>query len=259
MNTTIQNPVLANLLRARQAPLPTKIAEFMKPVEETIKNQDAVEQALESALWAAWGDVILVASETRHEEQGHLVEFVKQVSMREGPQQSNGASAQLWGQPVEWKRLTMLGPTLRAFWNMNPETQEDALKWKNLNAFVAHLTVLSSAPGDAFDFSLYGIWALRNALESHSSPNQTLSVQTAGLWMLYASDVLEERSRRGQMFEGKSAKQGDLKELDGKEWRGLCWDRWEFWVKRFKDLEERSEGSVRELVKEAASKMEAER
>lgn len=139
---------------------------------------------------------------------------------------------------------------------LDSETAKEAEKWVNMNAFVARLTSLSS-PSDPLDFSLYGIWALRAALEDRNPETKipsSHSIVAACVWMVYASPAMWERSAAEHVYDGKSAREG--KTLRGKEWRGCSKERWELWKLRFAQIWERyEEGDTKELVEKALQEM----
>lgn len=126
----------------------------------------------------------------------------------------------------------------------------------NLNAFVARLTA-NSSHGDSRDFSLYGIWALRDALEDSDPkeklPNKSL-IQAACMWIIYAGPRLEHQVRENRAFDGKSAREGHT--LVGKGWTGFSTARWKIWHERLIHARNECEDeSTKDLLSRAISAM----
>ena len=139
---------------------------------------------------------------------------------------------------------------------LDSETGKEAEKWVNMNAFAARLTSMSS-PSDSLDFSLYGIWTLRTALEDQNPETKMPpphSIVAACVWMVYASAAMWDRSATEHVYNGKTAREGTT--LRGKEWRGYSKERWELWRLIFMQIWERyEEGNVKELVEKALQEM----
>jgi hypothetical protein len=139
---------------------------------------------------------------------------------------------------------------------LDSEGGEQIDKWVNMNAFVARLTSLSR-PSDPLDFSLYGIWALRAALEDQNPENNmppAQSIKAAAVWMIYASRAMWERSVSEQVYEGKTAREGTT--LRGSDWKGCSKERWGTWKDRFSRIWERYEdGDIKHLVEKATQEM----
>lgn len=128
--------------------------------------------------------------------------------------------------------------------------------WLNLNAFTATLVATIHARKaplpPSSDFSLYGIWTIRMALEDNEDQTKIdqISVEAAAAWFAYAAPALWDLSREGKDFDGKIAKQGQA--MQGKEWRGFGKERWQVWEEKLgacgkKDLV----AKAREAMKEA--------
>jgi len=101
-----------------------------------------------------------------------------------------------------------------------------------------------SKPSDPLDFSLYGIWTLRTALEDPSPEKKVApaaSLKAAAVWMVYASRALRDRSVNEQAYDGKTAREGES--LRGKEWRGCSKERWAIWSEQLSSAREKCEDS----------------
>lgn len=226
---------------------------------------------LESLLRKSWNSILHLASQQSHssKQQDSLVELLKAL-MTQTPslKDTNGKDVEVDGSKV-WNGLPLFGQQARESWNF-PDDKEVDIKtrdtWININAFVARLTAtaVNAHSGErqdytALDFSLYGVWSLRSALEEDLSvlPAKTTSdasIGAAAVWILYAGPTLKGLSGSGKTYSGKAARAG-FKYKD-QEWRGYNKDRWEAWTKEFaqaKDLVQ--DDSIKELVEEALKVM----
>lgn len=137
-------------------------------------------------------------------------------------------------------------PADRITFTASGPTDLPAILQKNI--FVARLTQSGVA-----DFSLYGLWALREALEGDipwspaSPPEYTIPIAHA--WIAYAGDTLiklvDDRvaaGKGGSLWQGQS---------------GFCMDRWQFWKKRLDQLSKCNEldPELRALAVEAAARI----
>ena len=138
--------------------------------------------------------------------------------------------------------------------------------WTTLNAFLAKLTARNVS---SCDFSLYGLWLLRDCLEEEVTPQYLdKALPAASQWIRHATQVLRESSQEWP----KSPTPGDpargtLLPLDlilaytlsgGSLWvdkRGFCKERWSFWRDRLLLVKE-SQGTTTELAREMAEIMQ---
>lgn len=119
----------------------------------------------------------------------------------------------------------------------------------NESIFAARLTYFQVC-----DFSLYGLWALREALEGEMSwctagPLER-TVPIAHAWILHAGEFLVQLDDdRGSLARGGSLWTGR---------NGFGKERWLFWTQRLEELSSDSQLSThtRGLAKEAADRME---
>jgi len=128
--------------------------------------------------------------------------------------------------------------------------------WLNLNAFAARLT-----NSQVLDLSLYAIWAMREALETHLEDVKPAvrdeTLRAAALWVefcgqrLYSMETIwESGPRKGDVARGGPLYSGPT---------GFCKARWELWRERFDLLsqDERLQERTRETLKDAANKINA--
>lgn len=130
----------------------------------------------------------------------------------------------------------------------NSPNSEAGDQWININAFVARLTA-GYRPSEPFDFSLYGVWTIRAALEDEETTDAS-QIQAACVWLIYAGQVLLEKSQSEFQYDGKMAKEGSS--LRGKEWRGCSDERWNYWQKKIEDLVAGSLDEKTKLLREQA-------
>ncbi|KAH0357006.1 hypothetical protein KCU81_g203, partial [Aureobasidium melanogenum] len=143
-----------------------------------------------------------------------------------------------------WQGLPFFGQQARECWNFPYHKEVDAKTrdaWINVNAFVARLTAvaINEHGGErqgysALDYSLYGIWSLRSALEEdwENLPGENTtdaSVGAAAVWLAYAGPTLKGLSDSNKTYSGKVAKPGS--KFKDEEWRGYTKDRWLSWKK----------------------------
>ncbi|KAI5200168.1 hypothetical protein E4T39_05828 [Aureobasidium subglaciale] len=226
---------------------------------------------LETHLRESWNSILHLASQQSHssEQQDSLVKLLQAlITQAPPPKDSNGKEVEVDGSKV-WQGLPLLGQQVRECWNFPDDKEVDAKTrdtWINVNAFVARLTAAAvnehggERPGyNALDYSLYGIWSLRSALEEDLSnlPGKTTvdaSLGAAAVWILYAGATLKGLSDSEKSFSGKVAKPGF--NCKDKEWRGFTKDRWQLWAKELAQAKDKvQDEGIKGLVKKAAEAM----
>ena len=122
-----------------------------------------------------------------------------------------------------------------------------------MNAFVARL--LASDPNDDLGLALFGIWAIREALEEgKKAPDAALAA--AAVWFVYAGSTLWKYSREGKTFDGKVAKPGSA--FQDNEWRGFSQARWGAWQEKLNDAQGQVfDTTAVDLVQQAIEAMKA--
>ncbi|KIK59106.1 hypothetical protein GYMLUDRAFT_44857 [Collybiopsis luxurians FD-317 M1] len=151
-----------------------------------------------------------------------------------------------------WGSLRPLGMTVRELWNTAaPESLDENIikEWTSLNAFVARLTM-----ENVLSFDVYGIWAMRYALEDDTfSDRETATgkvregelnpeevekyLPAAAVWIIYAGGSIWELSKDGALGDSRAAR-------GGPSWdRGVGYSvsRWGFWKDRFGHFGERED------------------
>ncbi|KAH0368600.1 hypothetical protein KCU65_g3801, partial [Aureobasidium melanogenum] len=210
---------------------------------------------LETHLRNLWNSFLHLASQQSYsskyfsKQQGSLVELLKSlITDASVLKDTDGKEVDFDGSKV-WQGLPFFGQQVRECWNFPYHKEVDAKTrdaWINVNAFVARLTgvAINEHGGErqgysALDYSLYGIWSLRSALEEEreNSPGENTfdaSIGAAAVWIVYAgeqytSPTLKGLANSNKTYSGKVAKPGSR--FKDQEWRGYNMDRWFTWRK----------------------------
>ena len=201
-------------------------AEFTEPIEHAFLRCGTGQAHIEGMLWAAWQAVVSAADTPDDTARFRLVELLSAIKDRGILVRPGGEECVVWDMRVHVD-LPVFGAQMRETWNFPPPAVS-AQSWANLNAFAAQLTSTGS------DFSLYAIWALRDALEEKNEVSQVLPA--AVQWFRHAGSVL------ASMALGYPA------DAHGADWVGeLCRDagltdhgftirRWNFWKGRLEGI-----------------------
>jgi hypothetical protein len=226
---------------------------------------------LETHLRRSWNSILHLASQQPHssKQQDSLVKLLQALTTQAPPlKDTKGEEVEVDGSKV-WKGLPLFGQEARESWNFADDKEVDTKTrdgWININAFVARLTAAAinehggERPGyNALDFSLYGVWSIRSALEEDLTilPAKTTtdaSIGAAAAWILYAGPTLKGLSDSDKTYSGKVARPGF--KCKDQEWRGYTKDRWQVWTKELaqaKDLVQ--DKSIQELVENALKVM----
>ena len=238
-------------------------------VQDTYESSRDPEGDVETHLGRAWNSILILASETAHDssKQDKLVDLMSALVSQRPLKDSTGEPVVISGGRV-WMDLPLFGQQVRESWNFPDDREVDQKtrdKWINVNAFVARLTAASwkgasfETDGDikserpALDFSLYGIWAARSALEENlGKEGNTVDalIGAAAVWTLYAGTALKGLCHGKRDFQGKVARSGT--KYKGEDWKGYNQDRRQIWGNELSQSEDsvQDEG-VRELVASA--------
>ncbi|KAF2090308.1 hypothetical protein K490DRAFT_54700 [Saccharata proteae CBS 121410] len=219
---------------------PTSTATTLaQPIESAFHTKSPTSD-IEQRLWSLWNAVLhhAVCKSADPDGQQRLRELVTKIQcLPDVRREEDGAECTVFSKKL-WSELPVFSAAMREWWDKkslldsdkasDPESQKE---WVELNAFAAILT--ASAPSTpATDFSLYGLWTLREALEDPVEADEvpTAAVRAASVWFEYAAQRLWELSKEGKTFEGKVAREG--KGFAGREWRGYGEERWQAWTER---------------------------
>lgn len=124
--------------------------------------------------------------------------------------------------------LPIFGALMRETWNFDPPAVSPGT-WANLNAFAAQLTV------GGIDFSLYGIWALRDALEEDDQAVSQV-LPAAVQWFRCAGPVLASLALNGAADPQRADWLGPLCTKAGLTDLGFTTRRWIFWRSRLEEI-----------------------
>ncbi|CAD0086598.1 unnamed protein product [Aureobasidium mustum] len=199
---------------------------------------------LETQLRRLWNSFLYLSSQQPHssKQQDSLVKLLQVLTTNSSTlKDTNGRGVEVDGSKV-WRGLPLFGQQARECWNFPSDKEVDTKTrdvWINVNAFVARLTAaaINEHGGERqgyspLDYSLYGIWSLRSALEEkrENLPGKTTvdaSVGAVAVWIVYAGPTLRGLSESNKTYSGKVAKPGS--KFKDQEWRGYTKDRWQSW------------------------------
>ncbi|KAG9550905.1 hypothetical protein KCU71_g14491, partial [Aureobasidium melanogenum] len=225
---------------------------------------------LETHLGRSWNSILYLSTQQPHssKQQDSLVKLLQALTTAPSPQDTNGNEIEIDGSKV-WQGLPFFGLAARECWNFPHDKEVDTKTrgaWINVNAFVARMTAVAiNAHGGerqdygALDYSLYGIWTLRSALEEEREnlPGKNTidaSVGAAAAWIVYAGPTLKGLSDSNKTYSGKVAKPGS--KFKDQEWRGYTKDRWQTWGKELDQAKSLvQDDSIQDLVKQALKVM----
>ena len=135
----------------------------------------------------------------------------------------------------------------------DPETGNKA-DWINLNSWTARFfQQTKDDSNDKTDFSLFGLWSIRAALEQNDEP-QDANLAAAAVWLSHAADGLRELCSTDKSFDGPVARPGS--KFADKQWHGFCDDRWSAWLSQLETQgHQTSDSETKRLVQEAVAAM----
>ena len=202
-NTIIEyyGAILGDYLGATaDSALPSAVDRFAGPVEHAFRHPGPDEQPdLEPLLWDAWQVLIAAAITPREATHAKLVDLVLALQRRGVlTREPGGDECRVWGMRV-WDELPLFGPQMREALNGDFDHT-----YRHLNAFAAQLTASGRSATGAFDFTLWAMWAFRDALES--TPEQLRAIGTGGepqdrlpvvmTWLTYCGPLLAALAAR---------------------------------------------------------------
>ncbi|KAK4162429.1 hypothetical protein QBC43DRAFT_321915 [Cladorrhinum sp. PSN259] len=222
-------------------------------------REDIVHDELSTLFWQLYSEVFNLVGKTPAAQQAPLISFLVQLQKETiKPDFKFEEDASIWHD------LPQFGWAARDFFNFevsNPSVGEkEKARWENITYFLANLTMLS-APGrkgiEAFDFSLYGLWAIREALEEGGEGEQEdtteIAIKLAAVWFNVAGERLKALSEEGKVYTARTGVAGTKYEKTKPDWVGLNKERWGIWKEELKARSEKSvrSGEVKGLVASA--------
>jgi hypothetical protein len=202
-------------------------AAFSEPINRAFLHDDAWDDYLESVLWGAWGVIVSAADTPDDADRARLVSLLTAIKGQGILARADGRECTVWGLGV-YVDLPVFGPEMRETWNDSPPGMSPG-SWANLNAFAAQLTV------GGIDFSLYGIWALRDALEADDG-DVSLVLPAAVQWLRCAGPALASLALNGAISDNSAAWLGPLCVNAGLTDLGYTTRRWNFWKSRLEEI-----------------------
>lgn len=142
-------------------------------------------------------------------------------------------------------------------------SKEEKTGFDNQAAFLAQLTARASIPeagprDDPLDYSMYGLWALREAFEQEhpAGADAAAAIRQAYLWIRYSGDVLRKLSARDHKLEDRMGVAGG--KFGNREWRGFNEERWAAWSEGFVAAKaELADAEAKELAGKAVDIMKS--
>jgi hypothetical protein len=204
---------------------PAGAAEFTEPIDRAFLRSGTGQ--IEGMLWPAWQAVISAADTPDDAARSRLVELLSAIRDRGILVRPDGEECVVWDMRAHVD-LPVFGAQMRETWNFPPPAVS-AQSWANLNAFAAQLTLAG------IDFSLYAIWALRDALEGESQ-EISLVLPAAVEWFRHAGPVLASLALGGHTDAHRADWVGNLGREAGLTDHGFTIRRWNFWKGRLEDI-----------------------
>lgn len=252
------SPRLPNTVNMATAPVSS--LEALKQADASIPTlvqtlNDAIladESQASDIVWDSWNSLLSIAGQTPRDKQGRLVDFL-QTLRQSCPKNGAGKKVIVEGDAL-WESLPTFGWVARELWNWDihdpSATAKDYQDWNNKTAFLAHLTALSnpSEAGDAFNYSLYALWAMRSAFEEDSPRDESYvpAVRNAAIWILLAGKALRSVSSENVAVSDNTGAPGS--KFSDKAWKGFSEERWAVWKEGFRE--------AADLVKDARAAVE---
>ncbi|CAI4220076.1 unnamed protein product [Parascedosporium putredinis] len=225
------------------ATAPVSSLEALKQADASIPTlvqtlNDAIladESQASDIVWDSWNSLLSIAGQTPRDKQGSWQKVIVEGD-------------------ALWESLPTFGWVARELWNWDihdpSATAKDYQDWNNKTAFLAHLTALSnpSEAGDAFNYSLYALWAMRSAFEEDSPRDESYvpAVRNAAIWILLAGKALRSVSSENVAVSDNTGAPGS--KFSDKAWKGFSEERWAVWKEGFRE--------AADLVKDARAAVE---
>ncbi|KAI9721982.1 MAG: hypothetical protein M1812_001940 [Candelaria pacifica] len=235
-------------------------------------------EGIQGPLWCLWGMINFIAFQIPHNHPYivRLVDLLAAIKQLPPPQKLDDDDCLPWGAEGLWDQLPVFGPNMREDWNLHahmvhePVTEFGIQGWTSLNTFVARITAASPEP--VFDFQLYAIWAMRDALEDTDEVyNLDAFIPAAATWIFYYGRGIFHNQTQWDYGDispqGNPAAAGALYRTEGHETHASCGpappkgfspQRWTFWKDRFKWAKDNEglQGVTRKFAGDAYHEME---
>ncbi|KAK3990912.1 hypothetical protein QBC44DRAFT_59236 [Cladorrhinum sp. PSN332] len=213
-------------------------------------SEDLIHDLLSDYLGSLFATIFNLIKKTPQENQTHIIGFLQQLQ-----RQSLTRSDLKFDDKEIWADLPTFGWAARDNFNFDVHDKansksEERQEWENIAYFLATLTALEPVK-PVFDFSLFGLWTLREAFESNEGDTEE-GVKLAAIWVHVAGKRLKGLSKKGKDFDSRLGVAGPKYEEKHADWIGFSEERWGIWKEGFQRAEEWVESEdAQGLVKKA--------
>ncbi|KAK4450262.1 hypothetical protein QBC34DRAFT_297677 [Podospora aff. communis PSN243] len=202
------------------------------------------ESELENFVWNVFNAVFKVSEMTDEDNQSSLVKFMEKLRKTEVTvTDQDGQSLELTVEGGKlWTDMPTFGWVARDLWNLDPRATLEVDEYKRVfrhTLFLAQLTARSKNIHDVmdpFNFSMFGLWALRAAFEEdpmrHTGSSRHITdIKLAAVWIRCAGRVLLKLSEHNVELPGNVAAGGSMHANRG--FKGFSMKRWDIWKHGF--------------------------
>ncbi|KAI1327661.1 hypothetical protein F5Y16DRAFT_190132 [Xylariaceae sp. FL0255] len=267
-NSTREFQILESLVQEQpesDSTVSTVLRQIVNLTSTALASNDG--QALRDHAYHVCVAVITLASLTPPHRQSKLVELLVELQKQVLGDRSctNRKPFKYDGEESLgiWEDMPTLGYTVRDAWNFNPNDPkakpEEKAGWENKTAFIAQ--VMSRVPIDhsegaknVFDFSVYALWAMREAFEGYEQQPSDTALRAACLWFIYTGEALLAKVEQGAILRDRVGFSHER--FSQKGWRGFERERVDVWKNGLVAASERlRDGDTKGLVEQALMKI----
>ncbi|MCO5549782.1 hypothetical protein L7F22_003255 [Adiantum nelumboides] len=217
-----------------------------------------------STVYDVWVTIVKAAEKTPQQNQDRLLQLCEALKCRKIPiDDDTKRNWQLRDDELEDEERPppFLGAIIREELDIVSNKSEEFI---NLCSFSAYLTIYKST--NSGNYSLHGLWMIREALEEHNSIEELVlhqsitSIQAARIWLQIAGSTLYKASLANEEYAGKMGivGKGARAELHDNI-KGFSIERWQFWHSRLESICKniQTEESMRQECKMTLQAMES--
>ncbi|KAM3074927.1 hypothetical protein ACMFMG_008333 [Clarireedia jacksonii] len=261
----IQDPcsTVSSALDAHSALTSNLIADAKKEIVANGKTSPTSESGLlKDHPYNTWRALFVLVARTPPAQQSKLIEFILGLQKIEVVDRDTSQSEVLKYHDMEfWRQLPGFGWEARNIFNIDvyspTSTDREKTSYENQNAFLAQLlstSKVSTGPDEfeTLDFSLFALWAFRDAFENEGNKSKDLAIRSACWWLVFAAEKLWCNVVNKRNMPDKTGVGGDLYEKKG--WVGFDRERWEIWRQGLRNADRGRETG--KLIKDALACIE---